>query len=99
MHLGYPQIPVEYEGTGEISTEGLYDTVMKWDVHGRFANGVLFTFKGMFADEEAPDSSPTDKTKFVGEYGWVTASRELIDAHPKSLLNTLIEPDEIICYK
>jgi hypothetical protein len=35
MHWDYPQIPVEYEGTGEIPTEGLYDTVMKWDVHCR----------------------------------------------------------------
>lgn len=67
MHWGYPQIPVEYEGTGEIPTEGLYDTVMKWDVRGRFANGVPFTFKAWTPDETELDS---DKTTFVGEYGW-----------------------------
>jgi len=71
MHWGYPQIPVEYEGTGVIPTEGLFDTVIKWDVHGRFANGVKFTFKGLTLDDK-PDS---DKTTFVGEDGWVAASR------------------------
>jgi len=84
MHWGYPQIPVEYEGTGVIPTQGLFNTITNWDIRGRFASGVKFTFK------DGPD-----KTTFVGESGWVAASRAGIDAHPKTLLTARIKPGEI----
>jgi hypothetical protein len=84
MHWGYPEIPVEYEGTGVIPTEGLFDTVTHWDIKGRFANGMPFTFK-----------DGGDLTTFVGEKGWVAASRSGIDANPKSLLSVTIKPDEV----
>ncbi len=96
MHWVYPHIPVEYEGTGKILTEGLFDVVDKWDIQGRFANDVKFTFKGSDEDGSGPD---TDKTKFVGEEGWVAVSRAVLDAHPKSLLSSTIKPDEIHLYR
>ncbi len=96
MHWVYPQVPVEYEGTGNIPKEGLFDVVDTWDVKGRFANGVPFTFKAFNQDETFPD---TDKTKFVGEEGWVAVSRAVLDAEPKSLLTSLIKPDEIHLYR
>ena len=83
-HWGYPHIPVEYEGTGKVPTEGLYDTVIDWDVRGRYASGVDFTLK-----------TGGDLTTFVGTEGWVAASRGGIDAQPKSLLKTVIKPDAI----
>ncbi len=84
MHWGYPEIPIEYEGTGQIPTEGLFDTVTNWHVRGRFASGVEFLFK---------DGS--DKTTFFGAEGWVAASRGGIDAHPKSLLDIKLKPADI----
>ena len=84
MHWGFPHIPVEYEGTGVIPHSGLFNTVTTWNIRGRFADGTLFTFK------DGPDL-----TTFVGEQGWVAASRAGIDAHPKSLLNVVIKPGEI----
>jgi glucose-fructose oxidoreductase len=84
MHWGYPQIPVEYQGTGVIPREGLFTTVTNWNIRGRFADGVLFTFK------DGPD-----KTTFVGEQGWVAASRAGIEADPGSLLSVVTRPDEI----
>ncbi|MHC5074361.1 MAG: hypothetical protein ACYTFE_06025, partial [Planctomycetota bacterium] len=81
-----PHIPVEYEGTGTIPTEGLFDTITHWDIKGRFSSGVEFTFK---------DGPEVNKTLFVGEDGWVWASRESIDANPKSLLKETIKADEI----
>jgi len=84
MHWGYPQIPVEYEGTGVIPTQGLFSTITNWDIRGRFADGAPFTFK---------DGS--DKTTFVGENGWVAASRAGIEAHPKTLLSTKFKPGQI----
>jgi predicted dehydrogenase len=83
-HWGYPQIPVEYEGTGVIPTEGLFDTVVDWDVRGRYANGIEFTLK-----------CGGDKTTFVGTRGWVAASRGGIAAEPETLLETKIKPDEV----
>ena len=82
-HWGYPHIPVEYEGTGVIPTEGLFDTVVDWDVRGRYASGIEFTFK--------PGG---DKTTFVGTNGWVAASRGGISAEPDSLLKIKIKPGE-----
>jgi len=85
-HWGYPHIPIEYEGTGVIPTEGLFDTVIDWDVKGRYANGAEFTLK--------PGS---DLTTFVGTQGWIAAgrNRQTLAAEPKSLLSVKIKPDEI----
>jgi len=83
-HWGYPQIPVEYEGTGRIPSEGLFDTVVDWNVRGRYASGVNFTL-----------TAGGDNTRFVGAKGWVAASRGGIAAEPKSLLGIKIKPEEI----
>jgi len=83
-HWGYPHIPVEYEGTGFIPTEGLFDTVVRWDVRGRYAGGVEFTLK--------PGG---DRTTFVGTRGWVAPSRGGIQAEPASLLKVTLKPDEV----
>lgn len=83
MHWGYPEIPIEYEGTGKIPTEGLFNTITHWHVRGRFASGVEFLF------EDGPD-----KTTFFGAEGWVAASRGGIDADPKSLLSVKLKPQD-----
>jgi len=78
-------VPVEYQGTGAIPVEGLFDTVTTWDVACRYANGVPLTFR----------SGPGDLTKLVGSQGWVAISRGGLDAEPKSLLTSTIARDEI----
>lgn len=85
-HWGYPHIPAEYEGTGVIPTEGLFDTVVDWDVRGRYASGAEFTLK--------PGS---DLTTFVGTKGRVTVGRgrQTLAAEPASLLDVKIKPEEI----
>jgi hypothetical protein len=83
-HWGYPHIPVEYQGTGFIPTEGLFDTIVHWDVRGRYASGMEFTLK-----------TGGDKTTFVGTKGWVAAWRGGISANPESLLKIKIKPDEV----
>lgn len=82
-HWGYPHIPVEYEGTGRISPEGLFDTVVDWDIRGRYASGVAFTLK-----------TGGDETRFVGTEGWVAASRGGIQASSEALLKIRIKPGE-----
>ena len=83
-HWGYPHIPVQYAGTGRIPTEGLFDTVVDWDIRGRYASEIEFTMK-----------TGGDKTTFVGTKGWVAASRGGIAAEPASLLKVAIKPDEV----
>ncbi|MBL7141072.1 MAG: Gfo/Idh/MocA family oxidoreductase [Planctomycetes bacterium] len=83
-HWGYPHVPVEVQGTGVIPTKGLFDTVVHWDVRGRYASGVEFTLK-----------AGGDKTTFVGTEGWVAPSRGGIQAEPASLLKVAIRPDEV----
>jgi hypothetical protein len=84
-HWGYPQIPVEYEGVGRIPTEGLFNTIVDWDVRGRYASGAEFTLK-----------TGSDLTTFVGTEGWVAAgrARQTLAAQPASLLRVKIKPDE-----
>jgi predicted dehydrogenase len=74
--------PVEIEGTGVIPEEGLWDTVIHWDIRGKLGQ-VDFTFK--------PGS---DSTRFIGPDGWIEVRRNGIDAEPKSLLETKISPAE-----
>jgi len=83
-HWGYPHVPVEVQGTGVIPTKGLFDTVVHWDVRGRYAGGVEFTMK-----------AGRDKTTFVGTEGWVAPSRGGIQADPASLLKVKIRSDEV----
>ena len=85
-HWGYPQIPVEYEGTGVIPTTGLFDTIVDWDVKGRYASGAEFTLR-----------AGSDLTTFVGTEGWVKAGRgrQTLAAEPASLLNVKIKPEQI----
>jgi hypothetical protein len=71
------------EGTGEIPTEGLYDTVYNWDMRGTLGK-VKFTFK--------PGG---DSTKFIGPEGWIDIRRGGITAEPKSLLQLKLAPGDV----
>lgn len=77
-------VPVEIEGTGDVPTEGLFDTVINWKMEGRYANGVKFEF-----------TTGGDSTTFIGPDGWVKVTRGGNDAEPKSLLKSKIRPDEV----
>ncbi len=77
--------PMTVEGTGEIPTQGLYDTVYNWDMKLQLGDGVQMTFK--------PGG---DSTKFIGSEGWVQICRGRIDAEPKSLIQGKIGPNDIV---
>ena len=83
-HWGYPEIPIFYQGTGRVPKEGLFDTVVDWDIKGTYASGVEFTLK-----------PGRDKTTFVGTKGWIAPSRGGIQAKPESLLRVKLKPGEI----
>jgi hypothetical protein len=79
--------PVEYEGTGVIPKEGLFDAVTTWEMQCRYASGVQVKF----------NSGPIDLTKFIGPDGWIALSREKArsEAHPKSLFTPEIKAGEL----
>jgi len=67
-------------GEGEFwPQEGLYDTVMSWDTHLEYDNGLKMRF--LSSDRARPivekhrDYDATDGTTFFGEKGWISLSR------------------------
>jgi hypothetical protein len=79
------RVPVEYEGTGLIPTEGLFNNIATWEVHCRYADGTPLRFT----------SGSPDLTKFTGTEGWLAISRGGLAAEPQSLLSSVIAPEEI----
>ncbi len=64
-----PSVPVEVEGTGLIPKDGLFNTVMNWDVRCRYADGLTMHF-----------TTGEDATKFIGTEGWIQIRRRGIEA-------------------
>jgi hypothetical protein len=95
--------PIEYEGTGTIPTEGLFDTITTWDMRCLYANGVKMRF---MSDDVAKPFVETyhpkfidHGTTFVGSEGWVSVDRQGIYADPPSLLESTIGPAEVHLYE
>ena len=83
---GWPrelQVPVEIEGTGHIGSDGLFDTVAKWRLRGRYANGMRFAFR-----------HGGDLTTFIGTEGTVAVSRGALRTEPASLRTATLGPND-----
>ncbi|MHC4062046.1 MAG: Gfo/Idh/MocA family protein [Planctomycetota bacterium] len=83
--------PVEIEGWAEYPGDGL------WDVHGEFR--IEYTYAGDVKVICADNRHNRQGVLFEGTEGWVYVKRKLIDAHPKSLLTSIIGPNELHLYK
>ncbi len=79
--------PVEVDGTATFPKDGLANCATGWKLEMTFADGV----KLIYTDNEQQKQGVT----FRGSEGWVFVRRGQIDAHPKSLLDSQIGPDEI----
>ncbi|MFC1805799.1 Gfo/Idh/MocA family protein [Planctomycetota bacterium] len=83
---GWPrelQVPVEVEGTGYLAPDGLFDTVTRWNVRGRYANGMRFTLR--------PGGN---LTTFTGTEGVVSVSRGGLRTEPASLKTHKLGPND-----
>jgi len=80
--------PVEIVGKGEFPKTGLFTTSTKVDVEYTYANGVKMYLK-----------TGGGGTRFEGTEGWVYVNRGKIDAEPKSILSSVIGPNEIHLYE
>lgn len=75
-------IPSQYRATGTLPTEGLFDTVVHWDMEATYESGLTLRFmdtKTADASGRIPDPKRLEKFKnctvFMGEEGWVAISR------------------------
>jgi predicted dehydrogenase len=83
--------PVEIEGRADYPKDGL------WDVHGDFR--IEYTYAGGVKVICADNKTNRQGVLFEGSEGWVYVKRKIIDANPKSLLTSVIGPDEIHVYR
>lgn len=85
--------PVEIEGHGTFPKKGsLSDTPLTWRLEYRYANGVKMIFTDMSQNPEG--------IRFEGTEGWIfKAYGNPAQAHPPSLLDSVIRPDEVHLYE
>lgn len=94
--------PVEYEGTGVIPSDGLFDTISTWDMHCRYKNGVTIHF--MSSDIAQPIVERyrpfhDHGTTFFGSEGWVSVDRSGVCSNPASLVDSVIGTHETHLYE
>ncbi len=87
--------PVEIEGRAvyPAAKDGLFDTPESYYFECKFAEG----FTMIVADRRQQPKGMG--VQFIGENGWVYVDRSGIDAEPKSLLTSIIGPNEVQLYK
>ena len=89
--------PVQVEGTGSYVQEGLFNNYKNYEVEHIYPNGVKLlyvdreTVRAKIPQFQAPSSMAI---LFEGTEGWIYVARGYIDAYPKSLLKTVIGPNE-----
>jgi len=78
--------PIEVVGQGEYPRDGLWNVLLSFEVHYKYANGVQLMY-----------NTSRPYVRFEGADGWVEAdySKRGLKAHPESILQTPIGPDEI----
>jgi predicted dehydrogenase len=81
--------PMEVEGKGVFCEEGLYDTAKEYRIEYKYADGVKLVV-----------TSGTPSLRFEGSEGWIgnRGWRAPLQAEPKSILNSVIGPNEIHLY-
>jgi len=81
--------PVEVEGKGVFCKGGLYNTAKEYEIEYKYANGVKMIVK-----------SDHPSIRFEGSEGWIGNNefRAKLHAEPKSILKSVIGPNEIRLY-
>jgi len=81
--------PVEVEGKGKFWPDGLYNTAIEYHIEYKYADGVRLIV-----------TSGTPSLRFEGSNGWIgnRGWRAPLQAEPKSILNSVIGPNDIHLY-
>jgi len=83
--------PVEIEGKGEFPKDGLYDTVENYNFTCKYAQGFTMIVESLPASYGG--------VRFEGSDGWIFVGRGKLEAEPKSILSTILGPNDIHLYK
>ncbi|MDR2345243.1 MAG: Gfo/Idh/MocA family oxidoreductase [Planctomycetaceae bacterium] len=78
---------INVEGTGIIPTEGLYDTIYNWNMKIKLGEVNLIFKHG------------SDRTRFIGEHGWIEVRRNGTSASNPELLKTPIDDNTTQIFK
>jgi predicted dehydrogenase len=81
--------PVEIQGKGAWPKDSLFDTVENYEFLCRYREGFTMIVAGPLPDG----------VRFEGSEGWLFVNHRELDAHPKSVVNSAIGPDEIHLYE
>jgi len=89
--------PIEIEGIGRIAEDGLFDTIGEWETIHTYENGVKLIYTDhISARKNHPEYRiPSMGILFIGSEGWVSVSRQSIEASSKSILTSVIGPGQI----
>jgi hypothetical protein len=93
--------PTEIEGSAVFPKGMLTDCAVSWQVENRYANGVTL----IHMDDATSQKHPLQVgghghgVMFLGTEGWVFVDRQGMDAHPASLLEAKIGPNELHLFK
>jgi predicted dehydrogenase len=89
--------PVEIDGSAAFPTDGIADCALSWQVENKFASGVklIHTDNSTSARHPSQIQGFSQGILFRGTEGWVFVNRGKLDAHPKSLLKSIIGPNEL----
>ena len=81
--------PVEVEGKGVFGRDGLYNTAKEYKIEYKYADGIRLIV-----------TSGTPSLRFEGTEGWIgnRGWRAPLQAQPKSILKSVIGPDETHLY-
>lgn len=93
--------PTEIEGTGVFPKGMLSNCAVSWQVENRYANGVTLVHMDDGTSKKHPlqAGGHGHGVMFLGTEGWVHVLRGALDAHPASLLQTRIGPNELHLFK
>ncbi|MHC4618117.1 MAG: Gfo/Idh/MocA family protein [Planctomycetota bacterium] len=97
MDIAHWGIGAEYTGPLKVQGRAEYPQDGLWDVHGQFR--IEYTYAGGVKVICADNKTNKQGVLFEGTEGWVYVKRRIIDAHPKSLLTSVIGPDDIHLYQ
>jgi len=95
-------IPVEYKTTGVIPTEGLFNTVVGWDMEATYSNGIKMYFMDTRTARKStriPGAEQLAKfancTQFIGDKGWVAVSRSGLVCSSEELRRKAKDPGPV----
>jgi predicted dehydrogenase len=88
--------PIEIEGTG-YAPEGFFDTAQRFEIEHIYENGVkLIHMDRDTARKRAEQFSLNwEGVMFEGMEGWIFVCRKLIEAEPKSILNSVLTSKDV----